>query len=293
MTGHEGLICCVQESQGVTVLIELQRAGRLVRGWWPALLAGCVGAALLAYLVTRLLFPQQYQATSIVAMAPTAQSPNGIYLPLLSAAADSQLVSTARTASAAIAALPQPIQAHVGVQKLTTSITGVSSVDGQLLFVSVRWTDPALAARLADATARAFISQELQRLILRHKIIHQGLQREQTGITARIRATSGGGTPQTWLQSQYADTLSKLYQQDTDTGIELSLQRDSLQLMQSALGQKPAKVGPKALVNAVLGGALGLLIVLVYALVVDRDLNRQEEPGRRPSLVVSQERDTV
>lgn len=244
-------------------MLEVQRILFILRRWWWLLLAALLVGGLVAYGLTKVLVQQQYESTATVAMAPPPQGPNGLYITLLSASADAQLVATRSTANAAVSLLPASVARSVGPSKLATDITGAASLDGQLLFVTVRWHAPALAMSLANATAGAFIRQERRRLEAHYRIIHAGLAAQERHLASLGASVQSSGQPAQWLQAQYADAASKIYQQDADARIQAATQQASLQLAQPATTVQ--KVGPKPTVNGLLGAVLAGLIALVFA----------------------------
>src|SRR5579859_5766240 len=89
-------------NRGNNTMLEFQRNLHVLRHWWWLLLAGLVVGGIAAYVGTKVLAAQQYEASTIIALAPPPQGPNGLYLTTLAASADSQLVSTLSTAQAAV-----------------------------------------------------------------------------------------------------------------------------------------------------------------------------------------------
>lgn len=264
-------------------MLELQRNLFVLRRWWWLLVAAAVIGAVVAYEVTKMLVQQEYQGSATVAMAPPPQGPNGLYVTMLTASADAQLVSTLATAQAAQRSLPVTIRSSIDASTLSSRIDGTASVDNELLFVKARWTDPALAVQLTNAVAKAFIAQETRRLERRYQVIHAGLATQERHLAALIASPGATGAARSWLQAQYADTASKIYQQDADARIQASTQEASLQLAQPASGA--VKVGPKATVNAALGGALAFLLALLFAFAATRAYPQTEASESLPPVL--------
>ena len=256
-------------------MLELQRNLYVLRRWWWLLLAALVVGGAVAYGLTKVLAQQQYEGTAVLSLAPAPQGPNGLYVTMLAASADAQLVPTLSTARAALGSLPTPLDRQVDPDKLSKSIDSSSSLDGQLLFIGVKWPDSALAPRLANAVAAGFVRQERRRLETRYAIIHRGLMAQEQHLANLISTTSASGPARSWLQAQYADTASKIYQQDADARIQASIQESSLQLTEPA--SSVVKVGPKASLNGALGGALAFLIALVFAFVATGSYGQTQE----------------
>lgn len=263
-------------------MLELQRNLHVLRRWWWLLLAGLLVGAVVAYGLTKVLVTQQYQATAIIALAPPPQGPNGLYVTTLAASADSQLVSTLSTAREALSQARVPSISTVDAAKLSTNTSGTSTLDGELLYISVKWTDSTLAPALANAVAGAFVSQERLRLTSRYKAIHQALVAQEGRLTSLASSSPGTGAARSWLQAQYADAVSKVYQTDADAQIQTTLQQQALQIAQPATSS--TKVGPKATVSAALGAALGLLLALILAFVATSDYGESDAP-QIPSVV--------
>ncbi|MBV9280096.1 MAG: hypothetical protein JOZ41_08455 [Chloroflexi bacterium] len=253
-------------------MLELQRNLYVLRRWWWLLVGATLVGGLVAYGVTKALVKPQYQATSLVALAP--EDPTGVF----SAAADAQRVSTLASAQAAVRQVP-----GVSARDLAAHVTGSPSPDNQLLYVQVKWPTADLAPRLADALATTFIRQERARLEKRYSIIHASLVAQERHLAQLIRSTSGSGPANTWLQGQYADALSKIYQQDAQSRSGSSLQETALELAQPA--PDAVATGVRATFNAALGAALGLLLALVIAFAATGSYGASgEEDVRRPVL---------
>jgi capsular polysaccharide biosynthesis protein len=259
-------------------MLEIRRTVYVLQRWWWLIVAAAVLGAVVAYGLTKALIQQQYQSTAVVSLAPPPTSPLGTYTTMLSASADAQLVPTLGTAQAALRALPPSIARQVDASTLSNRTTAAASLDNQLLDVSVRWTVPGLAPILANSVSKAFIGQERRRLESRYGLIHAGLIAQERHLSALMQTPAGSGPARSWLQAQYADSASKLYQTDADSRIQASIQEASLQLAQPATAV--AKVGPKATVNAALGAALAFILALVFAFVATgsygQDLASQE-----------------
>jgi capsular polysaccharide biosynthesis protein len=251
-------------------VLELQRNLYVVRRWWWLLVGAAVVGGLVAYAVTKLLVQQEYKATSLVSLAPPPQAPNGLYVTMLQASADAQLVPTLRTARRAVAG-----QSGISAQKLADHTTALASPENEVLSVSVSWTSPDLAMRLADAVSNAFITQERQRLRSRLAIIHRGLSQQEGQLTSMLRRSTGNTTAADWLRSQYADATSHVYQQDADARIQAAMQEASLQLAQPA--SSVVKVGPKPAINAGLGALLALVVALLFAYLSTTDYGEAEQ----------------
>lgn len=221
---------------------------------------------------------QQYEATAIISMAPAPTTPNGLLVTGLAASADAQLVPSLSTARAATQRLPPSVAASIDPAILSGKIISSASVDNQLLFVTAEWQDASLAPALSNAVASAFIAQERRRLEGRYIIINRGLLAKQRSLSRLIHRAAGPGAAMNWLQAQYADALSKVIQEDADARIEASMQEASLTLAEPANANSIVKVGPKALVNGLLGGALAFVLALLIVFTIapsDRQIDDQ------------------
>jgi len=234
-------------------VLELQRTLFVVRRWWWLLLGAAILGGLAAYVGTKALSHPQFVSTATIAIAPE-QSSGG----MLAVAADAQLIPTVAH-SAAVRRLVH------GANVDTATIQGSSSPEGELLSVTVKSRDLGTTPALANAVARVFIVQEKRRLAQRWSIM-RGIygQREQHFLSL-MRSSTGNGSAESWLRSQYADTAARLYQQETQDQIQATMQIHSLDLAQPA--SNPVESAPRATVNAALGAVLALLIALVIAFV--------------------------
>lgn len=265
-------------------MLEIRRNIYVLRRWWWLVLVAAVVCAAVALAATKLLVKERYQATALVSLAPAPQGPNGLSITSLSAAADAQLVSTLATAQSARNHLPASIASSVSADKLAHAVTGQPSLDGQLLYVTVTWTDQTRTPILANAVAEAYITQERSRLKEHYGIIHGVYVREEQSLSALARRLPTSGPAASWARAQNADAASRLYSSDAEARIQASLQTASLQMAQPASSLEIVKIGPKGSVNALLGGALGALLALIFAFV---QTSSYEAPDRQPRSVPS------
>jgi uncharacterized protein involved in exopolysaccharide biosynthesis len=96
-----------------------------------------------------------------------------------------------------------------------------------------------------------------------------------------MKQASGGGSPTAWLQSQYADAYSRVYQQDADARVQAALQQSSLQIAQPADPSTVGVVGPRSSFNGALGAILGLLLALVVAYISTGSYGEREDTTPR------------
>ncbi len=255
----------------------MRRNAAVVRRWWWLLILAALVGGIAAFGLTKLLVQQKYEATAIISMAPPPQSPSGLLVTMFNAGADAQLIPTQATATVAARGVP-------GVQssKLVDSIVSTASPEGELLYVRVRWTSVAVARELTNAVARVFIQQERARLSQRYAIIRQGFATQERHQNSLMRALSGGGNATNWLRAQYADTASRLQQEDADAQVEVATQQASLQLVQPAA--KVLAVGPKASLNGALGAVLALLVALIFAYMSTESYGEMDAERPRPVL---------
>lgn len=236
-------------------MLELQRTVYVLRRWWWLLLGAAIVGGLIAYLLTKTLTTPQYQSTAIVSMAPSSGP-----ISMFAASADAALVPTLATTEAARAMVP-----GVPASQLSGRIDSSASVEGELLYITVRWAEPTHAPALANAVARTFIRQERQRLGTRYAILHQKYAATEQHLQKLSRSMLGSGPAREWLQSQYAASVATIYQKDADAQAQAAVQETSLQIAQPATAA--ARVGSRANLNAVLGAVLALLLALVFAFV--------------------------
>lgn len=258
-------------------MLEMQRNVEVLRRWWWLLVLGAVIGGLVAFGLTKVLAQQQYEGTAIIALAPPPQGPNGLFVTSLAASADAQLVPTQATAAVAAHGVP-----GITPAKLVSHIQSTASLEGQLLFVNVRWPAPLLADALANDVARVFIQQERTRLAQRYSVIHRGFTAQEAHLTNLASKTSGSGSAASWLRAQYADAAAKIYQEDAEAQTQAATQAESLQLVQPAT--TVIAVGPRAPINALLGAVLGFLAALVFAYISTDGYDEIDEIRRRPNL---------
>lgn len=189
---------------------------------------------------------------------------------MLAASADAALVPTLATTEAAKSIVP-----GVRASQLSGRIDSSASVEGELLYITVRWDQPTLAPALANAIARTFIQQERQRLKTRYAILHGKYADTEQRLQGLARTVVGSGPARDWLQSQYAASVATLFQKDADAQAQAALQETSLQIAQPATSA--SRAGSRATVNAGLGAVLALLLALVFAFVATSSYGQAAE----------------
>jgi capsular polysaccharide biosynthesis protein len=257
-------------------MLELQRNLYVLRRWWWLLLLAAVIGGVLAYGLTKVLAHQKYEGTAIIALAPPPQGASGQLVTSLAATADAQLIPTQAVASVAARGIP-----GVSASTLSNDIESTASIEGQLLFVNVIWPDKRVATTLTNAVAHAFIRQERGRLNARYAIIHANLLAQQRHLATLSSNVHGSSQSAEWLRAQYADTASKIYQEDADARIQVQTQVASLQVVQPSIENKVKAVGPRASINGALGAALGLLFALIAAYLSTSSYGEAQEQGLR------------
>jgi capsular polysaccharide biosynthesis protein len=271
-------------------VLELQRNLFVLRRWWWLLVLGALVGGVVAYGLTKVLVKTQYDAVAIVSTGAAPQGQHGTYFASIGGAPDGTLLL-----NQGVIARVQRLVPSISGSQLVRDLTGAASqqacvsldtsISGnqcQLLSLHVQWTDPKLAIRLANAVAVAFMEQERVRLKQGYALYHEGIDAQERTLTKLIRTTPGTGAAQTWLQAQYANTISNLYGKDSEARVQASVAETSLQMAEPATTPTTTKVsGPKATVNGALGALLGLLIAWVIAFIATSsygDVSLSAEP---------------
>jgi capsular polysaccharide biosynthesis protein len=278
-------------------VLELQRNLFVLRRWWWLLLLGALVGGGVAYGLTKVLVKTTYEAVAIVSTGAAPEGQQGTYIAASGAPSSGDLLINAGVVRGVQRLVP-----GISTADLQNDLTGTASQQGcvsldtstngnqcQLLLLHVQWPDPALAIRLANAVAAVFMQQERVRLEQGYALYHRGIAAQERALTQLIRATPGKGAAGSWLQAQYANTLSGLYDKDANARVQSSVAIASLEVAKPATKAVKAS-GPKASVNGALGALLGLLVAWIVAFLVTRSYGDEEEAaGPRP--VLSQVRD--
>jgi len=274
-------------------MLELERNLVVLRRWWWLLILGAVIAGFVAYAGTKILVKPQYEATAVVSTGPAPQGQNGAYFADVGAVASGQLVANGAVVQAIKSAAPgvdaSSVAENIQSTALQEDCITLDSSQCKLLSIRVQWKDPGIAVRLANLLSDVFIRQDRQRLEQGYSIFHSAIAEQERLLARLIRTNSGNGPAQDWLQAQYANTISNLYQKDASARVQASVEEKALQVARPALraGQVAA---PKASVNAILGALLGLLIAWALAFVATTSYTGAEESAAGIS-VLSKVRD--
>jgi capsular polysaccharide biosynthesis protein len=272
-------------------VLELQRNLFVLRRWWWLLVLGAIVGGGVAYGLTKALVKTKYEAVAIISTGAAPQGQRGTYFaPSVAPSSGDLLINSGVVRGV------QRLVPGISGTALQNDLTGTASQEDcvslntstngnqcQLLLLHVQWTDPALAIRLANAVATVFMQQERVRLEQGYALYHRGTAAQERALTQLIRATPGKDAAGSWLQAQYANTLSGLYDNDANARVQSSVAIASLEVAKPATNAAKT-AGPKATVNGALGGLLGLVVAWAIAFLATKTYSHEEASSPRPVL---------
>jgi capsular exopolysaccharide synthesis family protein len=256
--------------------MELRRYLAIVLRWWWLLALGTLSAAVAAFLVSRSQTPvYEAEGTILVNQAQAITGPT--YNDVL---ANQQL---SKTYSQLVTSGPvlEQVGQNVGLsyERLEDMVSAQVRPETQLIDIRVRSTDPELAARVANETARVFAAHIRQAQLGQQSTAESDLEKQvvavQTSIDEKAQLVRRLGTPQPGLaedqrQQQLAEAQAQLSSlRDNLAALQRRLQELRIDLARSINSvslANPARVpttpvSPRVTLNTILGAVLGLFVV--------------------------------
>jgi len=263
--------------------MELQAVVGLFRKWLWLLLLGAVLAGGAAYM-WRSARPDKYEASVIIAVGTTMEIPNPDSA-FIRTGADlartyAVLATTYEVLQAAVEAGPFPIDAFDLRKEVSASVI----TDTPLVVLKVTYTDPQIAADIANALANQLVlkspsylteEQQSQLNLAKTEIarLNDELKQSREELAALDNAWSAARSPEEIAQLRdQRYTLSAIINEKSSTLAEFSAiatkfeqRSNSLQIVEHAQPPtEPIGIGlaPIPLAGVVIGGALALLLAL-------------------------------
>jgi succinoglycan biosynthesis transport protein ExoP len=257
--------------------LDLRRQIAIVRAWLPLMVASVVVAAAVAFVVSSQL-PRTYEskATLIVGQSLSAMNPG-----LSQIQVSQTLVPTyaaVATTRPILDAVIAKLGLHMMADELLKQVRADAPLNSTLLYISAEDPDPARAAAIANALAEQIIG------------VSPAVQGPQAVFEASIDGELKATQDQiatTQAQAQVLSALpSRTAQQETDLatleGRLVSLRSTQASLLSFSASQASslltviepavaslAPISPKPLLNALLAGVLGLLVVVGLAFLAE------------------------
>jgi len=145
--------------------VDVQRALRLLRRWWPVLLAGTLLAAGASYVVSKAQ-PRVYEATSLLRVNPGLPDIGGggnfnEYQAAWSLATeDARLLQTMEVAQGALASTSSQLRHELDSGTLLKNTKATALPQQALVTLAIRASDPNDAQLLANAMSDTFVRRD-------------------------------------------------------------------------------------------------------------------------------------
>ncbi len=268
--------------------MDPQRLRKLVRRWAiPVVLITMVGGVV-AYAVTKRITPiYEAQATVLVVAGPQqAGSNTGVAL------SNDQITTTA----ASLMTEPPILQKVINDLKLTTTtdqlarnVTATPVTNAQLVTVTAKDPNPAVATRIANALSSDFVDQITQQNAQRVNQAGAALEAQITALTATLNAeesqlakAQARNQDTTALTAEITNNSSLLTTLTANYGTFKATQAQNLETVSiAAPASQPTKpASPVLALNLALGLIAGLLVGLGIAALaeyLDQGLDSEED----------------
>ncbi len=279
--------------------LTFSEAIKLARRWWWILVLLPLVAGGTAYAISSAMTPM-YQARSVLLIEASQATAGSNYNDLLAAERLSRTYSELATTDVVIDLTVERLaDPELDRQTLSEMVSVTAVQETQLLWVSVRDSDPARAALIANTLSNVFTEQVRSQHAsdvtadgpLAESIAEIRTQISETaGRIAELESGTNAGTAPVLTELQQLRTHLNTYQA-TYAGLLEIQQRFELAAAESAVRvlvadpASPARtpVSPKVAMNVVLGGFLGLLLaagVVVLLGYMDNTVKTAEDVQR-------------
>jgi polysaccharide biosynthesis transport protein len=273
--------------------MDPQRLRKLVRRWAiPVILITLVGGVV-AYAVTKRITPiYEAQATVLVVAGPQQPGSNSGGAPL----SNDQITTTA----ASLMIEPPILQKVINDLKLNTTtdqlarqVTATPVTNAQLVTVTAKDPNPAVAARIANAVSSDFVDQITAQNTQRVNQAGAALEAQIAAQTATLNAEESAlakaqarNQDTTALTAEIANNSSLLTTMEADYGTFKATQAQNLETVSiAAPASQPTKpASPILPLNLALGLIAGLLVGLGIAALaeyLDQGLDSEEDVQER------------
>jgi polysaccharide biosynthesis transport protein len=268
--------------------MDPQRLRKLVRRWAiPVVLITLVGGVV-AYAVTKRITPiYEAQATVLVVAGPQqAGSNTGVAL------SNDQVTTTAAslmTEPPTLQKVINELKLNITTDQLARQVTATPVTNAQLVTVTARDPNPAVATRIANALSSDFVDQITQQNAQRVNQAGAALEAQITALTATLNTeenqlakAQARNQDTTALTAAITNNSSLLTTLTANYGTFKATQAQNLETVSiAAPASQPAKpASPILTLNLALGLMAGLLVGLAIAALVeylDQGLDSEED----------------
>lgn len=232
--------------------------GVLRRRWW--IIAACVGLTAASALAASLLQTSVYEASATLLIQQ--RTSDTLFDPNTGQANDPQRAVDTEVQVVESRPVRQAVQKKLGNDVPAVSASSVTGTN--VIKVSVRSTDPALAANAANEYAAAYVQFKRKQAVDDVLGAATQVQRKISQLQQQLAALPAGSGQRAGFEQQIA-----LFQQQLDQlQVGASIKTGGAEIVAKA-GTPTSPVEPKPLRNTALGAALGLLLGVGLAFLVD------------------------
>ncbi|HZO73292.1 MAG TPA: Wzz/FepE/Etk N-terminal domain-containing protein [Ktedonobacteraceae bacterium] len=250
--------------------------GWVIRRWFRLILLGTAGCAVATFAISSML-PPVYQASALIKVhASVASSSGDVFSDQALAVSYSLLITSPDVLQATAQRLP-----GLTVNRLQNAVSDSPLDSTQLIEVRSQANDPQQAANIANTVVNVFIQlqiakegNQLQAMLAELSMNMIAAKTDLDSAQSKLLALQNAHTPEDRLAYQRSlvdtyeanyNTLLTNYRQLQDQQLHIS---DILTVAQAAIPpEKP--VSPQILLNTIIAMLLGMLLMVIFALLLD------------------------
>src|SRR5581483_3260386 len=280
----QNVACCflwywgllVGEGKAMQLHDMLWHYGWVIRRWFRLILLGTAGCAVATFAISSML-PPVYQASALIKVhASVASSSGDVFSDQALAVSYSLLITSPDVLQATAQRLP-----GLTVNRLQNAVSDSPLDSTQLIEVRSQANDPQQAANIANTVVNVFIQlqiakegNQLQAMLAELSMNMIAAKTDLDSAQSKLLALQNAHTPEDRLAYQRSlvdtyeanyNTLLTNYRQLQDQQLHIS---DILTVAQAAIPpEKP--VSPQILLNTIIAMLLGMLLMVIFALLLD------------------------
>ena len=250
--------------------------GWVIRRWFRLILLGTAGCTVATFAISSML-PPVYQASALIKVHESVASNSGdVFSDQALAVSYSLLITNPDVLQATAQRLP-----GLTINQLQNAVSDSPLDSTQLIEVRAQANDPQQAANIANTVVNVFIqlqiakeSNQLQAMLTELSMNMTAAKTDLDSAQSKLQALQNAHTPEDRLA--YQRSLIDTYQANYNTLLtnyhQLQIQQihvsDILTVAQVAIApEKP--VSPQILLNTIIAMLLGMLLMVVFALLLD------------------------
>jgi capsular exopolysaccharide synthesis family protein len=256
--------------------MQLRHFTSVIRSWLWLILVGTVLCAGATYAVSKA-SPHVYEASALIQVNDPASAGNsGVFNDQALAVSDALQVTGNSVLKVAAKQLP-----GVTTSELSSAVSAAPLNNTQIIEIRVDAPGAQLAANIANTVAKVFIQQQIAAAAAIDQSTATKLSSELVTAKANVdtaqaellqlqdsHATQAQITNQSDILNNYQVNYASLFSSYNQIQLQLNLINNSLSITQPAVPPTAVK-SPRTSLNTIIAAALGLLLTIAFALLLD------------------------